>query len=113
MAEPAPAERGLELRVVSPSATIFEGPVSSVVVPAWDGKVGILPGHAPFVSLLGAGPLDYRDVGGTPGRLFVRQGVVKVESHRVIVLSEYASAAVPDDFSPGQATLFPDEISEA
>ena len=108
------AERGLELRVVSPSATVFEGPVSSVMVPAWDGKVGILPGHAPFVSLLGAGPLDYREeVGGTSGRLFVRQGVVKVESHRVIVLSEYAAATVPDDFSPGQATLFPDEISEA
>ena len=113
MGEPAPAERGLELRVVSPSATVFEGPVSSVVVPAWDGRVGILPGHAPFVSLLGAGPLDYRDAGGTPGRLFVQQGVVKVESDRVIVLSEYAAATVPDDYSTGQATLFPDEISEA
>ena len=113
MGEPVPAAHGLELHVVSPSATIFEGPVSSVVVPAWDGKVGILPGHAPFVSLIGAGPLDYRDTSGIPGRLFVRQGVAKVESDRVVVLSEYAATTVPDDFSAGQATLFPDEISEA
>ena len=113
MADRAAIERGLELRVVSPSATVFEGRVSSVVLPAWDGKVGILPGHAPFVALLGAGILDYRVEGGNPESFFVRQGVVEVDRDRVTVLSEFVASAVPDDFSPGEASLFPDETSEA
>ena len=47
----------LEVRVVSPEALLFEGASSSVVAPAWDGKVGILPGHAPMIALLGSGEL--------------------------------------------------------
>ena len=113
MADRAAVERGLELRVVSPSATVFEGRVSSVVLPAWDGRVGILPGHAPFVALLGAGILDYRVEGGNPESLFVRQGVVEVDRDRVTILSEFVASGVPDDFSPREASLFPDEISEA
>ena len=113
MADRAVGERAVELRVISSSATVFEGRVTSVVLPAWDGKVGILPGHAPLITLLGAGTLDYRVEGGEPHSLFVRRGVVKVDRDRVTVLSEFVASDVPDDFSPGDAVLFADEISGA
>ena len=37
----------LSVRVVSPDRIVFEGKAASLVAPAWDGKVGILPRHAP------------------------------------------------------------------
>ena len=51
------ADRTLGVRVVSPEKVVYEGRASSLVAPAWDGQVGILPGHAPFLALLGSGEL--------------------------------------------------------
>ena len=53
---PAP----LQLAVVSPSGTLFSGPVDSVVIPAWDGLMGVLPGHAPLLALLRPGTASAR-----------------------------------------------------
>ncbi|MFG1691811.1 F0F1 ATP synthase subunit epsilon, partial [Gemmatimonadota bacterium] len=51
------ASETLSVQVISPETTVFEGSAASMVAPAWDGKVGILPGHAPLITLLGAGEL--------------------------------------------------------
>jgi F-type H+-transporting ATPase subunit epsilon len=106
------ADRTLELRLVSPSATVFEGSVSSVVLPAWDGRVGILPGHAPYIALLGAGVLEADLPGGGSARFFIRRGVVKVEKDQVTVLSEFTAKETPADFRPGDAWLPLDELGE-
>ena len=103
----------LALHVVSPSEMLFDGEVSSLVIPAWDGKVGILSGHAPYIALLGVGMLDANLVGGGSESFFVRRGVAKVDSDRVTVLSEFAASEAPDNFSLGEACLDPDEIAEA
>jgi F-type H+-transporting ATPase subunit epsilon len=49
--------------VISPERVVFDGEVSSVVAPAFDGEVGILPRHAPMVTLLGRGILRLGPVG--------------------------------------------------
>ena len=49
--------------VISPERVVFDGEVSSVVAPAFDGEVGILPRHAPMVTLLGRGILRLDPVG--------------------------------------------------
>lgn len=99
------ASETLNLRLVSPDQTVFEGDVTGAVVPAWDGSVGFLPGHAPFIALLGAGTLELKLPGGGIERFFVRRGVVKVEGDEITVLSEYAGADTPDDFDPTAAWL--------
>lgn len=81
----------LEVRVVSPEKVVFEGASAGVVLPAWDGQVGILPGHAPLIALLGAGALDVDLPGGGSQRFHVAGGVVKVEENRVTVLTEHAA----------------------
>ena len=93
------ADRFLALKVVSPSATVYEGEVDSLVLKAWDGDVGILPGHAPFMTLLGAGILRAR-TGGAEESFFLVGGVAKVERDRVTVLSEYAGTEPPAGFDP-------------
>ncbi len=102
----------LDLRLVSPAETVFDGEVTSLVLPAWDGKVGILPRHAPYVALLGAGMLEADLPDGGSESFFIRRGVVKVEGDRVTVLSEYASPEAPDGFLSGVEWLPPDSLPE-
>jgi F-type H+-transporting ATPase subunit epsilon len=91
----------LTVRVVSPASVVFEGEAVSLTAPAWDGQVGILPGHAPFMALLGGGDLSVDLPGGGSRSFFVNRGVLKVENNQVTVLSEYAADAPPEDFDPG------------
>lgn len=101
----------LSVRVVSPAQVVYEGAASSLVAPAWDGQVGILPGHAPFLALLGGGTLAVDLPEGGSRRFFVNRGVLKVENDEVTVLSEFASDAPPADFDPGAAWVDLDQES--
>ncbi len=81
----------LKVSVVSPEATLFEGDATSVVAPAFDGEVGILPSHAPMITVLGQGPL--RVEGSTPARFTVSGGFVQVVDDTVRVVTEKATPA--------------------
>lgn len=87
----------LNVRVVSPDRIVFEGEAASVVAPAWDGQVGILPGHAPMLALIGSGELTVDRPGGGSDRFFVAGGVLKVERNTVTLLSEYAGDEPPTE----------------
>jgi len=94
MATPSGGGRsgGLQVSVISPERTIFEGDADSVVVPAWDGELGILRGHAPLMALLGAGRIRIRR-GGQTEMFEVNGGFLQVINNRVSVLSEAAAGA--------------------
>jgi F-type H+-transporting ATPase subunit epsilon len=85
------AARMLQVAVISPERTIFEGEADMVVAPAWDGEVGVLRGHAPMVVLLGAGNLRVTS-GSTEQRFHVEGGFMQVSDDVVTVLSERAAA---------------------
>ena len=93
----------LQVRVVSPDSVLFEGPAASVVAPAWDGRVGILPGHAPMIALLGSGELSIDLPGGGSERLFVAGGVLKVEGSELMVLTEFGGTEAPEELPAGAA----------
>jgi F-type H+-transporting ATPase subunit epsilon len=78
----------LKVSVISPEATLFEGEASSVVAPAFDGEVGILPSHAPMVTTLGSGVLR---IGDGAARFQVEGGFVQVVDNIVRVVTEKAS----------------------
>jgi F-type H+-transporting ATPase subunit epsilon len=59
-----------------------------VVAPAFDGEVGILPNHAPFMTLLGTGTLSIRR-GGDVRRFAVKGGFLQVVDNRVRVVAEH------------------------
>jgi F-type H+-transporting ATPase subunit epsilon len=91
----------LELRVVSPARVVYQGEAASLVAPAWDGQVGILPGHAPFIALLGAGYLDIDLPGGGSTRTWVAGGALKVLDDQVTVLTELAADEAPASLPEG------------
>ena len=90
----------LHVRVVSPDRVVFEGDAAAVVAPAWDGQVGILPSHAPMLTLVGAGVLNIDRPGGGSEMFHVAGGVLKVERDQVTVLTEYAGTKPPDVVPP-------------
>jgi F-type H+-transporting ATPase subunit epsilon len=95
MATPTRRDRGelpIRVSVISPERIIFEGEADQVVAPAWDGEVGILRNHAPFMVLLGPGELriSQRD---TEERFYVSGGFLQVVDNVVTVLSEQAVAS--------------------
>ncbi|MCH2462216.1 MAG: F0F1 ATP synthase subunit epsilon [Gemmatimonadetes bacterium] len=102
----------LQVRVVSPDSVLHDGPAASVVAPAWDGKIGILPGHAPMIALVGSGELSIDRAGGGSEALFVAGGVLKVEGDDLMILVEYGGAEAPEEL-PAGAKVDVGEILEA
>lgn len=100
------------VRVVSPERVVYEGDATAMVAPAWDGRLGILPGHAPLLSLLGAGELSLEVPGGGTNRYHVAGGILKVEGGAATVLTEYAGAEPPTSM-PAGAVVLPEDVADA
>ena len=82
----------MHVTVISPEASIFDGEAEAVVAPAFDGEVGILPHHAPFMTLLGQGTLVIRQA-GADRRFRVEGGFLQVVHDVVRVVAEHVSGA--------------------
>ena len=79
----------MHVTVIAPDRSVFDGEASALVAPAYDGLVGILPGHAPFLTLLGTGPLTITQ-GGSSNRFSVDGGFLQVVGDTVRVVAERA-----------------------
>lgn len=82
----------LTVSVISPEKVLFEGEVESVVAPAFDGEVGLLPNHAPMVTLLGTGTLRL-GAAGRAGRFSISGGFLQVADNKVRLVTERAQPA--------------------
>ncbi|MBA4188160.1 MAG: ATP synthase F1 subunit epsilon [Planctomycetaceae bacterium] len=78
--------------VVTPEKAILDTVVDFIVVPMFDGELGVLPGRAPIIGRLGAGELRLK-TGTTAERYFVEAGFVQVRSNVVTVLTSHARKA--------------------
>ena len=73
----------LKLKIVSPERVEFEGQVESVKVPGMMGNFEILTGHAPIISSLQNGLVEYDGK-----QLAVTGGFVAVQKNEVSVCVE-------------------------
>lgn len=78
----------MRVTVISPEAAIFDGDADAVTAPAYDGQVGILPRHAPFLTLLGRGTLTVA-AGGATHRFQVDGGFLQAVNNTVRVVAEH------------------------
>ncbi len=81
----------LKVSVISPERVLFEGTARSVIAPAFDGEVGILPMHAPLMTLLGKGTLRLDTAEGEK-RFDVEGGFLQIIDDQVRVVAEHAIA---------------------
>lgn len=100
------AAKELKCVVVTPERTILDATVDSVVLPMFDGELGVLPGRAPLIGRLGPGELRTRH-GGQVHRYFVDGGFAQVRANVVTVLTPRAQPAEKIDTQKATEALHP------
>ncbi len=79
----------IELEVATPERQLVHEHVAEVTVPAKDGYIGVLPGHAPLLAELDTGVMHYT-AGGRRWYLAIHGGFLEVLPDHVRVLATAA-----------------------
>ena len=95
----------LHVEVVSADRTVWSGDATRVIARTSEGDVGILPGHAPLLSLLVDGVVDVLTDEGETWVAAVSTGFISVAHNRVSILSEYAEASHDIDLEKARQEL--------
>jgi F-type H+-transporting ATPase subunit epsilon len=95
-------EKRLTLEVVTPDRQVIHDQVDSVQLPGLDGELGILPGHAPLLTELGAGVLSFKK-GAETRFATALGGFAEVLGDRVIVLAGRSELAEEIDVGRAEA----------
>ena len=77
------------LDIVTAEGVVFSEDVDAVVAPAVEGQLGILPHHAPLMTMLLPGEMRVRK-GGEELSLVITGGFLEVRPDRIIVLADAA-----------------------
>ncbi|HZH10936.1 MAG TPA: F0F1 ATP synthase subunit epsilon [Microvirga sp.] len=79
--------------LVSPERVLFSGSVDAVVLPATEGDMTVLAGHAPTMTTLKTGFLVITSNPGNGSRVLVRGGFADINQNGLTVLAERALPA--------------------
>jgi F-type H+-transporting ATPase subunit epsilon len=88
----------IRLDIVTPDHLVAHDAVTAVTIPGKNGCLGILPGHAPLLTEIAPGELEYTS-GGSKHVLAVTWGFAEVLGDRVIVLAQSAERAEEIDIA--------------
>ena len=86
------ADTTFQLEVATPEQLLVDENVTDAELPGKDGYLGLLPGHGPLLSALGAGTLTYQGRGGRHV-LKIDGGFVEIFDNHVRVLADHAEPA--------------------
>jgi F-type H+-transporting ATPase subunit epsilon len=90
------------LTVVTRERKIVETDAVEVVLPAFDGEIGVLPGHTPLLTLLKVGIMRYRSDGNQQS-LVISWGFAEILPERVFVMAETARLPQEMDVATAEA----------
>ncbi len=80
-----------KFELVSPERILFSGEVSSVIVPAVEGEMTVLAGHAPVVATLKPGIIVLVKTDESNGKeFFVSGGIAEINQDATTILAEQA-----------------------
>ena len=100
------AESGLPtkivLEIVTPEGLLLRESVDEVIAPGSEGYFGVLPGHTPFLSTLGAGQITVMS-GGSKEYLTCFWGFCEVLPDRVSILAEIGERAEDIDVARAES----------
>lgn len=75
------------LEIITPEKKVFNGEVAIATFPGADGSFQVLNGHAPLVSLLKEGIVEYKSK-DIKNQLKITGGVVEVLGNKVVLLAD-------------------------
>lgn len=77
----------MQLEIITPDKTIFDGEVDSATFPGSKGSFQVLKNHAALISSLDKGKVIYK-INGKEEQLVVNGGIVEVLNNNIILLAE-------------------------
>ncbi len=89
------------LEIVTPERLAYSDSVDAVVLPGIEGELGVLPHHAPLVTMLGVGELRVRKA-GVEETFAIVGGFLQVRPDKVVVMAETADLASEIDLEKAQ-----------
>ena len=92
-----------DLSIVTPEKVFLEAKAKSIVIPGSEGYLGVLPHHAPLITALKPGRLEFTDVDDKTHVLAVSAGFLEVSRNHVNLLVEAVEYA--DDIDLQRAEL--------
>lgn len=78
----------MQVKLITPEKTLFEGAATYVQVPGLLGEFGVMPNHEPFISLLKPGNITVDLVGGEKQEFPVTGGIAEIANDNVTLLVE-------------------------
>jgi len=94
----------LNLRVLSPDKSVFDGVADEVILPSTSGQMGILTGHVSMLTALDDGVLRVRE-GNTWQSIALMGGFAEVDANEVTVLVNGAELAGNIDSAKAEREL--------
>ncbi len=98
--------------LVTPEEEVFSRSVESVVVPAHDGKLGVLTLRSPLLTKLGYGRLTLASDSGSPESFFIAGGFAQMQDNHLTILTD-ESKPVGEITAAEAETLLDEATAEA
>ncbi len=95
----------VDLEIVTPDRLLLSRPVDMVVIPASEGDMGVLEGHAPAIVMLRGGIIALYEGERITDQMYVAGGFAEVTPERCTVLASEVLAAVDLSREEGERRL--------
>jgi F-type H+-transporting ATPase subunit epsilon len=95
----------LQVELVAADRLVWSGEAKMVIARTTEGDVGILPHHAPMLSLMVDGVVDVQTADGETWVAAVDAGFLSVANNRISILSEHAEMSHEIDLEKARAEL--------
>ena len=99
-----------DLSIISAESKVFEGKVENILVPGMVGDFLVLSNHAPCISSIRPGFLEFSEGTSDKQRYFVSGGIIEVNNNNVSVLVD--SAVASDKISKEDITNLISEVND-
>ena len=77
----------MHLEILTPEKKVFEGDVTIATFPGADGSFQVMDNHAPLISLLKEGVVEYKSKESSKN-VTITGGVVEVLNNKIILLAD-------------------------
>ena len=95
----------MQVELVAADRLVWSGEATMVIARTTEGDVGILPDHAPMLSLLVHGTVDVTTSEGESWVAAVNEGFLSVAGNRISILSEQAQMVHDIDLEKARQDL--------
>ncbi len=93
------------LSVITPTKTLLDKEVASIIVPGVEGYLGVMANHAPLIAALGPGVFSVRDEpNGDAVEYLLGGGFLEVSNNKAILLADSMEMAGEVDVERARAS---------